>query len=189
MARLEPIPPGDWPAAMKDALAALRSDDPRHPFPPRDPSRPKGLHALGLFAHHPQLTKAYNAFTGHVLFGTSLSLRHRELLVLRVAAVRDSAYEWAQHVILGRDAGLSDEEIDRVRDDPASAAWSPLERALFSAVDELIGGAALADETYAALAEEFSAEQLLDTVFTVGNYDLLAMAFGAFRIPVDDDLK
>ena len=85
---------------MRDALAALLPPNPRHPFPPRDDSRPKGLNVLGTFARHPALAQAFHTFNGHVLFATTLSPRQRELLVLRVAVLRDCAYEWAQHVLL-----------------------------------------------------------------------------------------
>ena len=90
---------------MTGALAALRPANPRHPFPPRDPNRPKGLNVLGTLAQHPELTTAFHTFNGHVLFGSTLSARQRELLVLRVAALRHAAYEWAQHVVLAGDAG------------------------------------------------------------------------------------
>ena len=85
MGRVDPIPPGEWPPGMQDALAALRPANPRHPFPARDPSRPKGLNALGFLAHHPELATAYHHFNGHVLFASTITPRQRELLVLRVA--------------------------------------------------------------------------------------------------------
>jgi alkylhydroperoxidase family enzyme len=174
---------------MRDALAALRPAEPRHPFPKQEPGRPKGLNALGMFAHHPALTRAFNTFNGHVLFATTLSTRQRELLVLRVAAVRHSAYEWAQHVILARDAGLTDDEVQRVADDPTGAAWVPLERALLAAVDELLADARITDDTWATLAADLDEQQLLDVVFTVGAYDLVAMAFRSFDVELDADLQ
>ncbi len=79
--------------------------------PSRDPGRPKGLNALGTLAHHPELARAFHTFNGHILFATSLSPRQRELLVLRVAAVRRSVYEWRQHVLLAADAGITAEEV------------------------------------------------------------------------------
>ena len=63
---------------------------------------------------------AFNTFNGHVLFGTTLTARQRELLVLRVASRRGADYEWAQHVVLGHDAGLSTDEIVRVELGPRS---------------------------------------------------------------------
>ena len=188
MPRLPPLPPEEWPEEMADALAALQPPAPRHPRPPRDPDRPKGRNALGLFAHHPALTRAYNTFNGHILFATTLTVRQRELLVLRVATLRSCEYEWLQHVVLGRDAGLTDDEIDRVVAGPDADGWDDLERALLAAVDELLAGADVHDMTWATLAAYLDPQQLLDVVFTVGAYDLVAMAFNTFGVEPDEDL-
>lgn len=187
--RIAPLPPREWPPAMREAMAAFRVAEPRHPFPPQDEDRPKGLNALGLLAHHPELTRAFNTFNGHVLFATTLSPRDRELLVLRVAAVRGAVYEWAQHVILAGDAGLTPEEIDRVAEGRGAPGWAPLDEAIVGAVDELLRDARIADATWTTLSTVFDHRQLMDLVFTVGAYDLLAMAFLSFGVELDADLR
>jgi AhpD family alkylhydroperoxidase len=183
--RLEPLPPADWPPEMGEALAAIVPPVRRHPAPPRE-GRPKGLNVLGTLAHHPELTRAYHTLNGHLLFATTLSPRQRELLILRVAAVRACEYEWAQHVVLAADAGLTADEIERIRD--GGDGWSPLEAALLQAVDELVAEARIDDATWAALAQELDVPQLMDLVFTVGAYDALAMAMLSFGVELDDDL-
>jgi 4-carboxymuconolactone decarboxylase len=174
---------------MKAALAALRPANPRHPFPASDPDRPKGLNVLGTLARYPALAEAYHTLTGHALFGTSLSLRQRELVVLRVAAVRDSQYEWLQHVVLAGDVGIAPEEVERVAAGPDAPGWSDLDAALLRAVDELLADALIGDATWAALEAELDVEQLMDVIFTVGTYDVLAMLFRSFGVPLDDDLR
>jgi AhpD family alkylhydroperoxidase len=186
--RITPIPPAEWPPEMREAMAALRPPVPRHPFPPRDDDRPKGLNLLGTFARHPALTQAFHTLTGHVLFASTLSPRQRELLVLRVAAVRQCSYEWQQHVVMAGDAGLSDAEIARVRDGEDAPEWSTLERAMLAAADELLADAAVSDATWATLAPELDEQQLMDLVFTVGTYDTLAMALRSLAVELDDDL-
>jgi alkylhydroperoxidase family enzyme len=174
---------------MGQALAALRPAAPRHPLPRRDESRPKGRNALGMLARHPELTTAFNTFNGHVLFATTLTARQRELLVLRVASRRGADYEWAQHVVLGHDAGLSTDEIVRVELGPDEGGWSPFEAALLRAADELLETARIGDETWSVLADALDERQLMDVVFTVGAYDLVAMAFRTFDVELDDDLR
>jgi alkylhydroperoxidase family enzyme len=186
--RVPPIPPRQWPPKMKAALAALVPPDPRHPLPRRDPGRPQGLNILGTLAHHPDLAQAFHAFNGHVLFATTLTPRQRELLVLRVAGRRGADYEWAQHVVQATDAGMTADEIVRVLDDPDTGGWSPLERALLHAADELVDEARIADATWEALAAELGHRQIMDVIFTVGAYDVLAMLIRSFGIPLDDDL-
>jgi alkylhydroperoxidase family enzyme len=189
MARIEPLPPEQWPPEMKDALAAMRPPNPRHPLPSRAGGRPKGLNALGLLAHHPELTRAFNTFNGHTQFATTLTPRQRELLILRVAALRQSEYEWAQHAVLAGDAGLSAGEVAAVADGPDAGEWSALERALLHAVDELVATATVTDTTWSALRTELDTQQLMDLVFTVGAYETVAMAFKTFAVELDADLK
>jgi alkylhydroperoxidase family enzyme len=175
---------------MREAMvAAYRPTNPRHPVPPRDPSSPQGLNVMGVLAYHPELTEAYNHLISHALYFSALTPRHRELLVLRVAHLRHAVYEWAQHVYQAGLVGLSDEEVARVRVGPGAAGWAPLESALLAAADELVSDARIGDETYAALSEQFDTQQMMDVVFTVGTYDVFAMALRTFDVELDEDLR
>jgi len=185
--RLAPLPVGEWPPSMREALAALQPANPRWPLPRRDGNRPKALNALGTLARYPELTHAWNLFNAHILFGTTLTPRQRELLVLRVAHLRQAEYEWVQHVVIGLDNDLSRDDIARIAEGPA--AWSGLDALLLQAVDDLIADAAIADATWAALADELDDHQLMDVVFTVGAYEILAMAFKSFGVELDEDLR
>jgi alkylhydroperoxidase family enzyme len=190
MPRIEPIPVREWPEEMRGAMEALRPPNPRHPFPVLDDTRPRGRNALGTLAQHPALARAFHTFNGHVLYASTISVRQRELLVLRVAARRSAQYEWRQHEVIGIcDAGLTQDEIDRVADGPDAPEWSPLDRALLRAVDELIGDGVVTDATWATLAAELDTEQLMDVVFTIGAYEILAFAFRSFGVELDDDLE
>jgi alkylhydroperoxidase family enzyme len=175
---------------MSESLAAAyRPSSPRHPVPPRDPSSPKGLNAMGVLAHHPELTDAYNQLIRHALYFTTITPRERELLVLRVAHLRDATYEWAQHAYQAAVAGLSAEEVARVRKGPEAPEWGPHERALLSAADDLVADARIAEATYAELATSFDTQQMMDLVFTVGVYETFAMAMRTFDVELDDDLR
>jgi alkylhydroperoxidase family enzyme len=168
---------------MRDALAPLQ------PPVPRDRSRPKALNLLGLQAHHPPLTAAYNTLIGHLLYASTITARQRELLVLTVAALRDSQYLWAQHAESADDAGITAVEVDRVKAGPAAEGWSPMEAALLGAATDLVQGARIGDASWTTLAAELDSRQLMDVVFTVGAYDLLAMALRSFDVELDDDLR
>jgi alkylhydroperoxidase family enzyme len=187
--RIPPLPPREWPEEMRGALAALVPANPLHPLPIQGGDRPKGLNALGTLARYPVLTRAFHTFDGHILFGASISVRQRELIVLRLAHLRDCEYEWKQHVVQGTDAGITLEEIDRVAEGPDATGWSPLEQAIVRAVDELVRDAVISDETWTVLASELDVHQLMDLVFTVGCYELIAMFFKSVGVQVDDDLQ
>ena len=123
-----------------------------------------------------------------MLFATTLSTRQRELLVLRVAAVRDSAYEWAQHVVLADDVGLTADEIARIEEGPGCAGVGTARPGDGRRRRRARPDATVFDETWAVLAAELDDQQLMDLVFTVGAYDVLAMALRTFGVPLDDDL-
>ena len=118
-----------------------------------------------------------------------MSERHREILVLRVATLRKSGYEWLQHLFVGRDVGLTNEEIARISFGPDAPFWDPLEAALLRSVDELIVDGAISDETWAVLDSELDTQQLMDVIFTVGAYEIVAWWFRSVAIDLDDDLR
>jgi hypothetical protein len=53
-------------------------------------------------------------------------------------------------------------------------------------VDELHGDAMIANATWAALSALFGSEQLMDLVFTVGQYQLVSMALNTFGVQPDE---
>ena len=85
--------------------------------------------------------------------------------------------------------GLTPEDIARIAAGPEAEGWSDLDAAIVRAVDELIADAIVSDGTWQTLATEFDPHQLMDLVFTVGAYELLAMAFRSFGVELDDDLR
>jgi alkylhydroperoxidase family enzyme len=185
--RITPLPRDEWGDEVGQAIAALLPAGAPRPLRRRK-GGPQGHNVLGTLARHPQLMHAYHVFNGHILFTTSLSPRQRELLILRVAAVREAEYEWQQHVILAEEAGIEDDEIARIADGPDASGWSVEDTALVRAVDELLSDAKITDTTWATLSRTMDEHQLMDLVFTVGAYDLLAMAFRSFGVQLDNDL-
>ena len=188
MARIEPLAIREWPPEMRDALAAMNPPNPRYVVEKKE-GRPKAMNTLGSLAHHPALARAFFTFNGHLLMATTLTERQRELLVLRTAAVRSCGYEWMQHVFVGRDAGLDDEEISRIAFGPDAPFWTDLEASMLRAVDELIGGGAITDDTWAALSKELDTQQILDLIFTVGAYETLAYMMRSLDLELDDEFE
>jgi alkylhydroperoxidase family enzyme len=186
--RIAPLPREEWTEEVGQAIAALLPPDAERPLRRRKGGS-KGHNVLGTLARHPKLMHAFHTFNGHVLFTSTLSPRQRELLILRVAALREAAYEWEQHVILAAEAGLDDQEIARIADGPEAPGWSATDAAMLWAVDELVSDAEVCAATWEQLTRTFDQQQLMDLVFTVGAYDLLAMAFRSFGIELDDDLQ
>ncbi len=163
-----------------------QSTEPR--IPPLESSE-AGINITKTLAHHPVLADAWGTFAGYVLRDSTLPPRDRELLILRIGYLRGAEYEWGHHSRFGRQAGLTDEEIVRITRGPEATGWSSFDRALVRAVDELHRDAEISDRTWAELAARYDTKQLMDVVFTVGQYNLVSMALKTFRVPMDDGLQ
>jgi AhpD family alkylhydroperoxidase len=116
--------------------------------------------------------------------GGRLPRRDTELVILRVATLRRSAYELRQHVRIGRAAGLTAEEIDQVQD--TAAEWHGRDRVLLAATDQLVRDRDLDDAGWQALRTELSEVECLEFCLLVTHYDLLATVIGTLRIPPDE---
>ena len=146
------------------------------------------LNIFRTLANHPALMKRWLVFGNHVLGKSTLPARERELLILRIGWLCQAAYEWGQHVAIGKASGLSDEEIARIPKGPDAKGWSAADRALLRATDELHEDAFISDATWAELAGPWSTEQLMDLVFTVGQYNLVSMALNTLGVQPEPGL-
>ncbi|MBK5104650.1 MAG: carboxymuconolactone decarboxylase family protein [Burkholderiales bacterium] len=148
----------------------------------------RDLNLFRVMMNHPRLTRRWTVFAGHVLQKQTVPPRERELLILRIGWLNQSEYEWAQHVEIARRSGVSEAEIERVRQGPGAADWDAHDAALLQAVDDLFERSVVSDATWAALASGYSTEQMMDVVFTVGQYNLVSWALNSFGVPLDDFL-
>ena len=139
-------------------------------------------------ANHEKLAKRWMVFANHILAKSTLSARDREILILRIGWLCQAEYEWGQHVVIGKRAGLSDEEIEAIKTGADAPNWSENEALLIRATDELHGDAFVSDATWQALAKSYSETQMMDIVFTVGQYNLVSMALNSFGVQLDDNI-
>jgi 4-carboxymuconolactone decarboxylase len=141
---------------------------------------------IQVMANHPDLGKASNVWGKHLLVTNTVPLRAREILILRVAVLTDSEYEWHNHVGYALNLGMTLEEIAAIKLGADGWDWGEEDRAVLKAVDELIQTNDLADETWAELSRFYDKRQLMDFVFTVGHYVMTAWAIKAFRMPIEE---
>jgi len=139
-------------------------------------------------ANHPDLMRHWMPFATYILKDNTLPPRDREIAILRVGWLCRAEYEWAQHVLMGQKTGIRNEELARIQQGPDSEGWAPHEQALLRAVDELHRQAFIGPATWQALSRHYDTRQLIDLVFTVGEYNLVSMALNTFGVPLDDGL-
>lgn len=183
-------------------LSVLRSDlhaqtpsaDPRQApprgnaakLPPIEPSTDEHKQILGPFANgaqtlnafkvclnNPDLCRAWTPFTSAV--GRTLPLRDRELLILRTAWLCGNDYTWAIHSQAARRAGFSDDEIRRITEGPRAPQWNADDRLLLEVADALYTDRMILEASWSALAKRYSSAQMMDAIFTVGQYSMISM--------------
>jgi 4-carboxymuconolactone decarboxylase len=177
--RIPPSVPSEW------------SDEMREFFAERDrtgaqPALSK-LNVSLTLAHHPELALPYLNFGMHILNGSTLSPRVREIATLRTAWLYRSEYQWDKHAQAAQRIGMTAEEVEAIKAGAGAPAWSKFERDLLRAVDQLRNDTAIDDETWNGLAEHLDRRQLLDFLFTVGSYAMLAMVLNAVRVQLEPE--
>jgi 4-carboxymuconolactone decarboxylase len=179
--RLAPLPFAAWDEETRVTLLQyLRRPELYLSGAPDAPPMPT---VLEMFAHHLPLSVSWLPFT-EMLAGADakLSVEYRELLILRVAWRTRSGYEWAQHNRMGAEAGLTAPQLEAIAEGPAAAVWTPLERTLLTAVDEMIDDHAVGDATWASLASHFEPAEIFELLFVVGGYLCLAAVLNSIGL-------
>jgi alkylhydroperoxidase family enzyme len=179
--RLAPLPYAEWDEETRVTLLQyLRRPELYLSGAPDAPPMPI---VLEMFAHHLPLSVSWLPFT-EMLAGADAKLRveHRELLILRVAWRTRSGYEWAQHSRMGAEADLTAPQLEAIAEGPAATVWTPLERTLLTAVDEMIDNHAVGDATWAALASHFEPAEMFELLFVVGGYLCLAAVLNSIGL-------
>lgn len=174
-ARIEPLEEDEWSDSAKQSMQAFvdaKSD----------------FNIFKTLTNHPDLMRRWMVFANHVLFKSSLPFREKELLILRIGYLCKAGYEWGQHVQVARNGGVSDDDIRLAKTGAETPGISEVDRLLLTAVDELHSDAFISDSTWQSLSEHFDTQQMMDIVFTVGQYNLVSMALNSFGVQLDDGL-
>ena len=176
--RLAPLKPDEWSEEQHELLKPVIEG--------------KGLargvlNVFSTLVRHPKLYKRWSVFATHVLFKSSISAREREMLILRAARNCGSAYEWGQHESFAKEVtDLTDTELERLKDAEISPLWSEHDTLLLKMADELHTDHCIGDDTWNALQAHLSEMQIMDAIFTVGNYTQLAMALNSFGVQLEE---
>lgn len=175
--RIPPLRPDEWTEEQRRKL--------------EEAYQKGGFYNLaGTLTRHPEASSRIGQVSAHVLGPTStLTARDRELLILRTAYLCNAEYEWAQHRRISGKAGMSEDEINRCLEGSDASGWTTTEAHLLRAAEELHTDQRIGDATWKALAEEYDEQQMMDIVFAVGQYTLMAMAMNSFGIALDEGLQ
>jgi alkylhydroperoxidase family enzyme len=179
--RIRPLGPADWGEDVEEMRRLIE----RHPLAERLGVRADPGRMFSIMARRPDLFRPWLVFTTEIRLAQRLSLRHRELMVLRVAWHCRAAYAWGQHVRLALEAGFTHAEIEAVTVGPGAVGWAEDERAVLRATDELHASGTITDETWERLTRHLDVEQLIELPMVVGWYHLIVFVHRALRVPLE----
>ena len=135
---------------------------------------------MTLMRHMPLFTNL-NVLGRHIMSGSSLTPRQREILIMRVGWNTQCEYQWGQHVLMSESTGLDADDHERIKQGPL-AGWNELESTLLAAVDELLADTMIGDATWSILEQHLATEQIIDMIFTVGHYNMVAMSLNVIGV-------
>jgi AhpD family alkylhydroperoxidase len=124
-------------------------------------------------------------FASQLMPGGKLPRRETELVILRVATLRACAYEFEHHVRIGRRAGVTAADVERIRIGATAAGWLGNEALLMEVTEELLATKDLSDRTWARLLAAYDERTAIELLLLIGHYDMLATTLMTLRLEPD----
>jgi AhpD family alkylhydroperoxidase len=111
----------------------------------------------------------------------------RELIIMRVAQLTRTAYEWVAHRPMVLKCGITETQLSELNRWRESAAFSDEQREVLAMTDELTDGLDVSDETWIAIAARYEPGEIIELVLTAAYYSCVSRTLRALRLPVDPD--
>lgn len=175
--RLEPRPMQELSPACLDILGRIPGAGLTGAGFPR--------HVLGALMHNPRTLESFLNFWVSSKSLMGLSVREQELVILRMACLFRSDYVWKHHLPVGREFGISGEEMASVHAGD-HAAFSPREQALLALTDELVEARTIRPELWKRYRPVLEEGQVVDLISLVAQYVLFALMNNALQVQVED---
>jgi AhpD family alkylhydroperoxidase len=149
----------------------------------------RNLNLYRVLAHSPRAARSLNTLARYVRDGSRLDPRLRELAILQVSFLTGSAWGFSHHVRIGREVGITDEEIRAIAEETSGqpTCLEPLAKAVLRAAREMTVDLRVSDETFAALQRELDDERLTDLVVAIAFYNGLVRLLETMQVDVEED--
>ncbi len=149
----------------------------------------RNLNLYRALVNSPDTARSFMALGMHIRFHMKLDPRLRELAILQVGYRIRAPYEYAHHIELGRQFGVSDDDLAAIAKETRgeTSALPALDRAVLGAARELTDGTQLSDATFAALRAGLDHEQVVDLIVAIGFYCGVVRVLGALQIDVEPE--
>ena len=145
-------------------------------------ARNTNLHKL--LVNSPDMARAFNGVGGYIRFKSKLNPRLRELAILQVGWLERSEYEFTHHVKIGKEFGVTDEDIQGLflETEGKPSKLEPLAKAILKGAREMTRNIGMSDATFAEIKKELSDEHMTDLVLTIAFYCAVVRVLATMKI-------
>ncbi len=119
--------------------------------------------------------------------GRKLDPKLRELAIIRTGIVGDSKFEYSQHLKVARMVGIAEEKLAAIKGWTTSELFTPVERAVMAATDEILARNLVEDATFAALKKHLSDAEILELFVVIGLWRMHGLIVRALHLEYDND--
>jgi 4-carboxymuconolactone decarboxylase len=147
------------------------------------------LNVSRTIANNAGVFEPWSVLARYLAIEGSLPPRERELVILRVGWRARSIYEFGQHTLFGRKAGLTESEIAAVTRDVRNGPWSEVEMALLEMVDELVDDDCVSDATWSRLSQRWNPSELVELVLLTGFYRMVSSSLNTFGVELEEGVR
>jgi alkylhydroperoxidase family enzyme len=135
--------------------------------------------------HSAPLARGWNGLMGAIRGEMLLDDALRELVVLRVAVLNRAPYEFAQHAPVALAAGLSQPQVDAVRDWQGSALFDARERDVLAYTDAVTLQVQVPQGLFDALRAHLSDREVVELTATAAGYNMVSRFLEALQIEIE----
>ena len=132
----------------------------------------------------PEVGTALQELGAAIRYRSGLTPRERELAILEISVLRRSSFEWFAHELVGKQAGLTEAEIQALHDGAPAPTLDATETLVRELVRAFLRDRDLDDATFAAAAKALGTRVLMELIALVGYYELLALSLRVWRTPL-----
>jgi 4-carboxymuconolactone decarboxylase len=140
---------------------------------------------LGILMHNQETLEPFLDYWVTSKAKMGLSVREQELIILRMAVLYRSEYVWKHHVMVGREFGINDTELDAIRRGAYAAFTSERERAFLDLTDAFMNDRCLSSELWNRTRQALSPRDFVDLISHVSQYVLFALTNVCLQVQVE----
>ncbi len=136
-------------------------------------------------AHSPRAMRNFIRLGNSLLTAAELSPKLREMVILRIAGLTGSEYEWAQHYPIALEVGVTKKQAEAVSDWKNSELFTDEEKAVLQYTDEVSQNIQVKDETFKELGNYLNERSIVELTLSIGYWGMVARLLVPLQVEID----